>query len=242
MRDVFSAIADPTRRRLLDVLAQAEELPLYEMTATFAMGRTGISKHLAILKEAGLVEDRKVGRESRYRLNATKLRAVQEWVSCYEQFWTPRLDRLQTWLEEGPPMSDTVVLDYEIKSSIERVWHALTDSASLSAWTFFDTNDFQPVVGHHFQFVGKEATGWTRMIDCEVLEADAPHRLSYTWVTEGQSGKHETIVTWTLTASGDGVTHLHLEQSGFDSQAQQEMSGAQYGWTHQLNQLKNLLA
>lgn len=61
-------------------------------------------------------------------------------------------------------------------------------------------------------------------------------------MTEGQSGKNETIVTWTSTASGDGVTHLRLEQSGFDSQAQQEISGAQYGWTHQLNQLKNLLA
>lgn len=100
MRDAFSAIADPTRRRLLDLLAGVDELPLHEMTAKFQMGRTGVSKHLAILKEAGLVEDRKVGRETRYHLNAAPLRAIQEWVSFYEQFWTQRIDRLKDLLEE----------------------------------------------------------------------------------------------------------------------------------------------
>ena len=70
------------------------------MTAKLPMGRTGVSKHLAILKEAGLVEDRKVGRESRYRLNAARLRDVQEWVAFYEQFWTQRLDHLKDLLEE----------------------------------------------------------------------------------------------------------------------------------------------
>ena len=100
MGDVFSAIADPTRRQLLRLLAQADELPLHEMTARFPMGRTGVSKHLAILKEADLVEDRRVGRETRYRLNAGPLRTVQEWLAFYEQFWTQRADRLRSMLEE----------------------------------------------------------------------------------------------------------------------------------------------
>lgn len=100
MRDVFSAIADPTRRQLLDVLAQVDELPLYQMTARFHMGRTGVAKHLAILKEAGLVEARTVGRESRYHLNATRLREVRDWASFYERFWTQRIDRLKDLLEE----------------------------------------------------------------------------------------------------------------------------------------------
>lgn len=100
MRDVFSAIADPTRRQMLDLLAEVDELPLYAMTAKFPMGRTGVSKHLAILKEAGLVEDSKVGRETRYRLNAARLRDVQEWVSYYEKFWTQRINRLKDLLEE----------------------------------------------------------------------------------------------------------------------------------------------
>lgn len=100
MRSVFSAVADPSRRRLLDLLAGARELPLHEMTSRLPMGRTAVSKHLSILKEAGLVRDRKVGRETRYQLNATPLREIQEWVSLYEQFWTQRIDRLKTLLEE----------------------------------------------------------------------------------------------------------------------------------------------
>ncbi len=101
MRDVYSAIADPTRRGLLRLLADADELPLHELTGRFRMGRTAVSKHLGILKEAGLVEDRKAGRETRYHLNAAPLREVQEWVSFYERFWTQRLDRLKALLEEA---------------------------------------------------------------------------------------------------------------------------------------------
>jgi DNA-binding transcriptional ArsR family regulator len=101
MRDVYSAVADPTRRRLLRMLAEADELPLHAMTERFGMGRTAVSKHLAILKEAGLVTDRKVGRETRYRLNAAPLREVQDWVSHYERFWTVRIDRLKGLLEEN---------------------------------------------------------------------------------------------------------------------------------------------
>ena len=102
MRDVYSAVADPTRRRLIRLLAEADadELPLHEITARFPMGRTAISKHLAILKEAGLVTDHKVGRETRYRLNAAPLREIQEWVSFYDRFWTERIDRLKSLLEE----------------------------------------------------------------------------------------------------------------------------------------------
>ena len=100
MRDVFSAIADPTRRQLLGLLAETDELALHEMAARFPMGRTGVAKHLAILAEAGLVEDRRVGRETRYHLNAAPMREVQEWVTFYERFWTWRIDRLRDLLEE----------------------------------------------------------------------------------------------------------------------------------------------
>lgn len=100
MRDVYSAIADPTRRQLLRLLAEAEELPLHEMTARFESGRTAVSKHLGVLREAGLVQDRRVGRETRYHLNAEPLREIQEWVSFYERFWTGRIVRLKQLLEE----------------------------------------------------------------------------------------------------------------------------------------------
>ena len=99
-RDVYVAIADPTRRKLLRLLADAEELPLHELTAQFQMGRTAVSKHLAILKEAGLVADRKVGRETRYRLNAAPLREIKDWVSFYEKFWNERVLLLKNLLAE----------------------------------------------------------------------------------------------------------------------------------------------
>lgn len=100
LRDVFDAIADPTRRRLIHLLAEAEEKPLHELTVHFQMGRTAVSKHLTILKESGLVLDRKVGRETRYRLNANPLKEIQDWVAFYSKFWSTNLFRLNQLLEE----------------------------------------------------------------------------------------------------------------------------------------------
>lgn len=99
-RDVFIAIADPTRRKLIRLLADAEELPLHELTTQFQMGRTAVSKHLAILKEADLVTNRKLGRETRYRLNAAPLQEVKDWLSFYENFWNERAIILKNILEE----------------------------------------------------------------------------------------------------------------------------------------------
>lgn len=99
-RDVFDAIADPTRRRIIHLLAQADEIPLHELTSQFDMGRTAVSKHLTVLKEAGLVVDRKVGRETRFKLNPTPLREIQDWVAFYSMFWTTSLLRLKPLIEE----------------------------------------------------------------------------------------------------------------------------------------------
>ncbi|WP_100797299.1 ArsR/SmtB family transcription factor [Viridibacillus soli] len=100
VKDVYDAVADPTRRKLLQMLADVEELPLHEMTVHFEMGRTAVSKHLAILKDADLVIARRVGRETRYRLNATPLKQIQDWVSFYEGFWKERIVKLNLLLEE----------------------------------------------------------------------------------------------------------------------------------------------
>lgn len=99
-RDVFVAIADPTRRKLIRLLADSEELPLYEITSHFQMGRTAVSKHLTILKDANLVENRKRGRETRYKLNPGPLQEVQDWLSFYEKFWNEKAALLKNILEE----------------------------------------------------------------------------------------------------------------------------------------------
>ncbi len=99
-RDVYVAVADPTRRELIRLLADVEELPLHELTSQFEMGRTAVSKHLAILKDARLVTTRKVGRETRYRLNANPLQEIQGWVAFYSKFWSTNMLRLNQLLEE----------------------------------------------------------------------------------------------------------------------------------------------
>lgn len=99
-RDVFMAIADPNRRKLIRLLADEKELPLYELTSHFQMGRTAVSKHLSILKEANVVLDRKVGRETRYRMNAEPLKEVKDWLSYYEKFWNDNVESLKKLLEE----------------------------------------------------------------------------------------------------------------------------------------------
>ena len=145
-------------------------------------------------------------------------------------------------VEGGAAMTATVALDVEVRSPIERVWQALTDSATLSKWTLFKTNDFEPVVGHRFQFRADPAPGWNGVIDCEVLEVEKPHRLTYTWVGGPQEMAVETTVVWTLTRAEQGVTRLHLEHSGFDPAFKQAIGGARWGWTKMLEQLQGLLA
>lgn len=81
---------------------------------------------------------------------------------------------------------------------------------------------------------------WRIVVDCQVLEVKAPHRLSYTWTVEAQS--HHTTVTWTLAPTENGGTRLILEQTGFRLEAKQELGGAKAGWVQMLNQLRNLLA
>jgi len=96
--DVYLAIADPTRRRLLDLLG-AGERPVNALAAPFRMSRPAISQHLRILRRVGLVDVKKNGRERCYRLRGEKLREVFDWVAHYEQFWTEKLKALGKYLD-----------------------------------------------------------------------------------------------------------------------------------------------
>ena len=96
--DVFQAIADPTRREVLQILAQ-KELPISKITEHFSISRTAIVKHLNILSEVNLVQGRKEGREKLYQLQPEPLQEVKEWLSFYEQFWNNRLAILKHIVE-----------------------------------------------------------------------------------------------------------------------------------------------
>lgn len=99
--DVFGAIADPTRRALLDRL-RAGEQPVKQLAEPFAMSLPAISQHLQVLCQADLVQMRKAGRQRLYRLNPEPLKQVFDWIAHYEQFWQEKLDDLGTYLEENP--------------------------------------------------------------------------------------------------------------------------------------------
>lgn len=96
--DVFQAIADPTRRKLLKLLAE-KELPISEISSHFPVSRTAIVKHLRILSEAELVSGRKVGREKRYTLHSEPLKELKQWLSYYERFWDNKLSMLKHYVE-----------------------------------------------------------------------------------------------------------------------------------------------
>lgn len=97
-QDVFQAIADPTRRKLLQMLAE-EEMPVTVISGHFPMSRTAVSKHLRILSGAGLVRERKVGRETRYRMDPDPLLELKRWLSYYERFWDNKLAALKRYVE-----------------------------------------------------------------------------------------------------------------------------------------------
>jgi DNA-binding transcriptional ArsR family regulator len=97
-RNVFAAVGDPTRRRVLDLLRRGE-LPVRQIAAPFFMTRPAISQHLRILLGAGLVVVRRSGRERYYRLHARPLRQVYDWVAHYQRFWSKKLKSLGNYLD-----------------------------------------------------------------------------------------------------------------------------------------------
>jgi DNA-binding transcriptional ArsR family regulator len=97
-RDVFAAVGDPTRRRVLDLLRRGE-LPVRRIAAPFAVTRPAISQHLRILLRARLVEVRRDGRERYYCLRARPLRQIHDWVGHYERFWRGKLAALGDFLD-----------------------------------------------------------------------------------------------------------------------------------------------
>ncbi len=97
--DVFQAIADPTRREMLKLLADREE-PVVSIAAHFPISRTAVNKHLAVLADAGLMKVHRIGRETRYQSALEPLIEVKEWLAHYEQFWGDKLAALKRLVED----------------------------------------------------------------------------------------------------------------------------------------------
>lgn len=98
--DVFRAIADPTRRAILDRL-RAGPAPVNELASEFSQSRPAISKHLRVLRDARLVTEQRAGRERLYQLRAAPLQRALGWLEGYRSFWQQNLDALKRYLEES---------------------------------------------------------------------------------------------------------------------------------------------
>jgi DNA-binding transcriptional ArsR family regulator len=98
---VFAAVASPARRQLLGLLLEQGPLPVQDLAAHFAMRRPSVSEHLRVLKDAGLVSERKAGRQRYYHLEPRPLRDLSLWLSPYERFWREKLSGLRDLLDSG---------------------------------------------------------------------------------------------------------------------------------------------
>ena len=101
--DVFAAVASPVRREVLRLLLDRGPQPVQELADHFDMRRPSLSEHLKVLKDAGLVVERRAGRQRLYSLRAEPLRELAEWVGPYERFWREKLANLRDLLDEELP-------------------------------------------------------------------------------------------------------------------------------------------
>jgi uncharacterized protein YndB with AHSA1/START domain len=137
--------------------------------------------------------------------------------------------------------TSTVVVERRVAHPPEKVWRALTQGPLLEEWLM--ANDFQPVVGHRFNFRMPGMAGWNGVTDCEVLTVVPNEELSYTWNASGDEAATglKTVVTWTLEPFDGGVL-VRMEQSGFRPQDRRNFMGAQYGWERNLGELERIVA
>jgi uncharacterized protein YndB with AHSA1/START domain/DNA-binding transcriptional ArsR family regulator len=238
MDEVFRALADPTRRSLLDELFQEDGQTLSALEARLPMTRFGVMKHLRILEKAGLVVTKRRGREKLHFLNPVPIRLVHDrWVGKYAEPWAAALSGLKHKLEnklENKTMEK--VFEIYIKTTPARLWQAITDPEMRRKYNFGATitSDWKP--GSRY-----EATGWgTPIAEGENLEVDPPRRLVQSFHAlwdEDVKSEGTSRVTWEIEAIGDScrliVTHDQLREG-----ASNQLYG---GWPMVLSGLKTLL-
>src|ERR1700736_6401550 len=168
MDEVFKALADPTRRGLLDELFKRDGQTLSALERRLPMTRFGVMKHLRVLEQAGLVTTRRRGREKLHFLNPVPIRLVHDrWVSKYAEPWAAGLSGLKQRLED---QTMEKVFEIYIKTTPERLWEALTDPELRSQYTFGVGYESNWTTGSPY----KAAAGSLSIAEGENLEVDPP--------------------------------------------------------------------
>jgi len=233
MDAVFRALADPTRRSLLDELFKQDGQTLSALEERLPMTRFGVMKHLKLLEEAGLVVSRRRGREKLHYLNPVPIRLVHDrWVSKYAEAWAAGLSDLKHTLEQTMEK----VFEIYIKTTPERLWHALTDTEMRRKYNFGVV-----VISDWTQGSRYEGRGNGNLIfEGENLEVDPPRRLvQHFRALWGEDVKREgtSRVTFEIEPIGDScrltVIHDQLREG-----ANNQLYG---GWPMVLSGIKTLL-
>ena len=233
---VFKALADPTRRKLLDELHRHDGQTLGQLETRFAMSRFGVMKHLKLLEEAGLVVTKRRGREKLHFLNPVPIRLVHDrWVSKYAEPWVAGLSDLKSELEH------TMEKVYEIfiKTTPERLWDAITNPEIRAKYNFGASVESEWTPGAPMVMGSPGADG--PLGDGEVLEVDPPNRLVHTlralW---GEDVKQEGFsrVTWQIQTIGDDSCQLTVTHDQLRDGANDQLYG---GWPMILSGLKTWL-
>jgi uncharacterized protein YndB with AHSA1/START domain len=237
MDAVFRALADPTRRRLLDALFQQDGQTLSALEQRLPMTRFGVMKHLKVLEGANLVVTKRRGREKLHFLNPVPIRLVHDrWVSKYAEPWAAKLSGLKQRLELEEKTMEKVFEIY-IRTTPERLWHAITNGEMRSKYSFgaVVSSEFTP--GSRFEMRTPDGG---LLGEGENLEVDPPRRLVQTMVPLWSAEiKREgaSRITWEIEQHGEAcrltVTHDQIREG-----ASEEVYG---GWPMMLSSLKSLL-
>jgi uncharacterized protein YndB with AHSA1/START domain len=235
MDEVFKALADPTRRSLLDELFRDDGQTLSSLQKRFAMTRFGVMKHLKVLEDAGLVVTKRRGREKLHLLNPVPIRLVHDrWVSKYAEQWAAGLTGLKSELETTMEK----VFEIYIKTTPERLWQAITDSEIRSKYHFGSRITSDWTADSSFRMAHPNSP--TLLGEGVNLEVDPPRRLVQSMVALwGEDVKSEgtSRITWEIEPVGDScrltVTHDQLREG-----ANEQLYG---GWPMILSGLKTWL-
>jgi len=230
--EVFKALADPTRRSLLDELFRHDGQSLSALEERFSMTRFGVMKHLKVLEEAGLVVAKKRGREKLHFLNPVPIRLVHDrWVSKYAEPWAAGLIGLKEELER----SMEKVFEIYIRTTPERLWDAITDSEIRSKYQFGNHITSDWTVGSTFEMGNPRAP--FPLGEGVNVEVDPPRKLVQTMValwSDDVKAEGTSRITWEIEPVGDSccltVTHDQMREG-----ANPEIYG---GWPMILSGLK----
>jgi uncharacterized protein YndB with AHSA1/START domain/DNA-binding transcriptional ArsR family regulator len=256
--EVFRALADPTRRGLLDELFEHDGQTLGQLEQRLPMTRFGVMKHLKVLEEAGLVTTRRRGREKLHFLNPVPIRLVHDrWVSKYAEPWAATLSGLKQRIEEEPEMDTQTEIDAQrsgkrpwtasptdkvfeiyIKTTPERLWSAITDDEARRKYSFGVGVRSDWKAGSSIETFHPDAG--IAIGEGEILEVEPPLRLVHSframWSDEVKS-EGSTRVTWEIEPVGDSC-RLTLTHDQLRENANSELYG---GWPMILSGLKTML-